>query len=157
MRVLKTITDFCSVVIILVLGTTLLLLILPLYLILLPFIKRNERKFEAAYCNFLNTQNENTFFVYTSKKKTKKFVEDALLPNFRKEIKVVFLDGETPRSDLETRFVSRLLNDQKVVGGFPWLIKISSGRPVVNSLNNTVYNAMRDGNPQAILSLINSQ
>lgn len=156
MKALKTITDFCAIVLFLALGTTLFLFILPLYLIAIPFLKRNDRKFEAAYRNFLNTQNEQTFFVYTSKKKTRKYVEDALLPNFQKEIKVVFLDGKIPRSELETRFISRLLDDQKVVGGFPWLIKISGGRPIVNSLNNTVYNAMRDDNPHAILSLINS-
>lgn len=156
MKALKTITDFCAIVLLLLIGTALFLLILPLYLILLPFLKYNDRKFEAAYRNFLNTQNGHTFFVYTSKKKTRKFVEDAFLPNLQNEIEVVFLDGKIPRSELETRFISRLLDDQKVVGGFPWLIKISGGRPAVNSLNNKVYNAMRDDNPHAILSLINS-
>jgi hypothetical protein len=148
--------DICSIALLLVMGIILFLIALPIYFIALPFLKQRDEKFEAAYLDFLSEQNANKFFIYTNKKKNRKFVEEVIIPNLHEEIKVIFLEGKIPRSEFEIRLVSRLLNDQKIAGGFPWLINISDSKVHAYSINNAVYNAMRGGNPQAVLSLINS-
>ena len=140
----------CAIVVVLI------LFVFPIYLISLPFSQYRNRKFDDEYREFLVTQNDSLFFVYTNKRKTMKFVEELILPNINKEIKIIFLEGKTPRTDLDGQYISRLLNGPKVVGGFPWLIKISNCEPQIHSLNNSLYNAIKGQNPQTVLSLINS-
>jgi hypothetical protein len=156
LKSLKTFTKILLVGLLLAMAAVVFVLILPFYMIVLPLSVRNNKKERAAYLDFLDKQSNSIFLVYTSNRKTRGFMEACILPQLNTEIKIVFLEGKRPHTDMEVRFVRKLLNDQKVKGGFPWLMKITDGKVHVTSINNAVYNAMRDSDTQALLFMINS-
>ncbi len=155
MKWLEKFRDISLVAFLLAIGAIMFLLFLPIFILALPFLRSKDKENELEYQDFLRTQNEGKFLVYTNKTKSKAFVENEILPNLDKEIQVIYIEGKAVHTEVNYRIVNRLLYDQKVVGGFPWVIKIASGKPYYTSINNQLSNAIKENNPCKILAIIN--
>ncbi len=135
----------------LALGLVTLALALPLYIVAQPFIPSSTRDFDAGYRDFLALNEGRSFFVYTNKRKPLSFIVQRVLPELPPQIRIVYLEGRTIRTELGHNFISRMLYyDTRARGGFPWLIKISAGKPIVKSINRQLYKAMKHDAPQLI-------
>ena len=64
------------------------------------------------------------------------------MPTLTPDIKVIYLDGKTPKSDYDQGFISKALYSIKDRKGFPYLLKISDGQLIDKSINNDFYNTM---------------
>ena len=64
------------------------------------------------------------------------------MPTLTPDIKVIYLDGKTPKSEYDQGFISKALYSIKDRKGFPYLLKISDGQLIDKSINNDFYNTM---------------
>ena len=126
-------------------GVGLFLLFAPLIILALPFIVWayfDNLAFNRKYKAFLQTIDGTKFFCYNNRTNSKDFIEKNILPALTPDIKVIFLDGKTPKSDYDQSFISKALYSIKDRKGFPYLLKISNGQLIDKSINNDFYNTM---------------
>lgn len=126
-----------------------------MYLLSYPFRRYRERKFDAAYDEYIRTNEGSRYFVYTYKRQTHEFIETEIIPHLGKDVKVVLLGGGYSSPD-GAEFINRIVRMERAKGGYPWLIEISDGKPQAFSLNSAVYKAMKDGDAGGVLGMINS-
>lgn len=125
-------------------GIVLFLIISPFLLIWLPYLKYNNRKIEKAYNDFLDANEGKKFFCYTSKRKSKKIVEELILPELKDDVNIILLDGKKPISDFPVQFISRMLYRIDNVG-FPNIMEIINGNVTDISLKKEFYNELSRG------------
>lgn len=126
-------------------GVGLYLLFAPLIILTLPFIiwsYFNNLAFNKKYKTYLQTINGTNFFCYTSRTSSRDFIEKNIIPTLTPDIKVVYLDGKTPKSDYDQSFISKALYDVKDKTGFPYLLKITNGQLTDKSIKSDFYNTM---------------
>ncbi len=132
-----------------------ILIIILLSPFLIPFIifyYFRNKQFNKDYTEYLITINEANFFCYNNKKISQEFIEKNILPFLSSEIKVIFLDGKTPRSDYDEKYISKLLFSIKEKTGFPYLIKVSNGELLLEkSINAEFYNTLNQSKDLSIL------
>jgi hypothetical protein len=128
-----------------ILGVGLYILFAPLLLLLSTFIIYayfDNHAFNKKYKTYLQTINGTNFFCYNNRTNSKDFIEKNILPTLTPDIKVIYLDGKTPKSDYDQSFISKALYSIKDRKGFPYLLKISDGQLIDKSINNDFYNTM---------------
>jgi len=126
-------------------GVGLYILFAPLIIIALPFIiwsYFDNLAFNRKYKDYLQTISGTNFFCYNNRTNSKDFIEKNILPTLTPDIKVIYLDGKTPKSDYDQGFISKALYSIKDRKGFPYLLKISDGQLIDKSINNDFYNTM---------------
>lgn len=139
---MNTIFDNFMQVLITVNIVSLFLWLSPLVIVLFVLGYFRTIKSEREYEDFLLTIDGTKFFCYNNRKKNKEFIEKIILPTLSSDIKVIYLDGKTPKSDYDQKFISRLLYSIKDRKGFPYLLKISNGQLVDKSISNDFYKTM---------------
>lgn len=126
-------------------GVGLYILFAPLLILFLPFMIYgyfDNLVFNRRYKAYLQTIDGTNFFCYNNRTNCKDFIEKNILPTLTPDIKVIYLDGKTPKSDYEQSFISKALYSIKDRKGFPYLLKISNGQLIDKSINNDFYNTM---------------
>ena len=126
-------------------GIGLYLLFAPLFFLAIPFIiwsSIDNLAFNRKYKKYLQSIEGTIFLCYNNKTKSKDFIEKNILPTLNPDIKVIFLDGKTPKSDYDQSFISKALYSIKDRKGFPYLLKISNGKLMDKSINNDFYNTI---------------
>ena len=126
-------------------GAGLYILFVPLLILFLPiFIWSyfDNISFNRKYRDYLQTINGTNFFCYNNRTNSKDFIEKNILPTLTPDIKVIYLDGKTPKSDYNQGFISKALYSIQDRNGFPYLLKISEGKLIDKSINNDFYNTM---------------
>ncbi|OYU96636.1 MAG: hypothetical protein CFE21_09315 [Bacteroidetes bacterium B1(2017)] len=98
--------------------------------------------FNKKYKEFILTHDGANFFCYNNRKNSKDYIEKNILPTLSPDIKVIYLEGRTPKSDYEQSFISKVLYSIKDQKGFPYLLKISEGQVIDKSINHDFYNTM---------------
>ncbi|MBI3520026.1 MAG: hypothetical protein HY062_11800 [Bacteroidetes bacterium] len=101
-----------------------------------------HRSFIKKYNQYLQTIDGTNFFCYNNRTNSKLFIEAKILPMLGKDIKIIYLDGKTPKSQYEQKYISHALYSIQDKKGFPYLLKISGGQLVDKSINNDFYNTM---------------
>jgi hypothetical protein len=152
MTPLKNIGQTIIIVILLLVGLGIFILFSPL--IILWNINNNfdERAFNKKYIAFLQEIDGMKFFCYNNNTKSQNYIEGNILPILQRDVQVIFLDGKIPKSDYETKFISRMLYSIRNKKGFPYLLKVSNGQLIDESVNNDFYNTMNQGKDINILS-----
>ncbi len=126
-------------------GVGLYILFAPLIILALPFIiwsYFDNIAFNKKYKTYLHTINGTNFFCYNNRTNSKDFIEKNILPTLSPDIKVIYLDGKTPKSDYDQSFISKVLYSIKDRKGFPYLLKITDGQLIDKSINNDFYNTI---------------
>ncbi len=100
----------------------------PLVIVLFVLGYLRTIKSEKEYVKFLREIDGTKFFCYNNRKKNKDFIEKNILQTLPSDIKVIYLEGKTPKSDYDQKFISVLLYSIKDRKGFPYLLKISNGQ-----------------------------
>ena len=116
----------------------LLPLIIPSILWLKHLSKKATQAFLAEYQTFLNENEGQEFFCYTSRKNSKNWIEQELLPKLKDDIEIIFLDGRTPISKSPQKFISHSLYRIESIG-FPNVMKVVNGKMLDSSLHNELY------------------
>ena len=131
-----------------IIGISLVIVfVIPLIIIFSPFIiiigiynSLNDKVFEKAYKEYLNSINGTFFFCYNNRKNSQKFIEEKLLPVLSKDVKLIFLNGKKVESNFEQKYMSKALYSIKDRKGFPYLLKVSNGTIIDKSINKEFYN-----------------
>ena len=126
-------------------GIGLFLLFSPLLILFIPSVIYgyfDNIAFNKKYKKYLLTIDGTNFFCYNNRTNSKDFIEKNILPTLTSDIKVIYLDGKTPKSDYDQSFISKALYCIKDRNGFPYLLKISDGQLIDKSINNDFYNTM---------------
>lgn len=129
------------------LGIIFMLILLPFYLIAQPFIWLSKKIRERQFNKYLKQLEGKNFFCYNNKPKSFEFIEQNIIPNLSASIEVIFLDGKTPESGYERKFVSQTLYKFKNYQGFPHLLKVRNGNAIDESLNNELFNTINQNKP----------
>jgi len=147
----KAIIEFCLAVSVLLIF---LICAVPIFILCLPLILYGNRKHKLAYQDFLKENEGCCYFVYTDKRKTKDFIEGHILPALPSEIKVVSIRDKKFLSPDNGIYVLQLVESTVVWGGYPILIKITSGKPCALSVNNKTYESIQKESPEILLNNI---
>lgn len=144
-----------------ILLSFLILIIILLSPLIIPFIITfyfRDKKINKKYTEYLVSINEVNFFCYNNKKNSQEFIEKNILPFLSSEISVIFLDGKTPKSDYEEKYISKLLYTIKEKTGFPYLLKVSKGELLLEtSINADFYNTLNQSKDLSpLINKINS-
>lgn len=123
-------------------GGIFMLILLPFILIAQPFIWIGNLIRERQFQEYLTRLEGKNFFFYNNKSKSLDFIETNILPNLPKSVEVIFLNGRTPESPYERKFISHALYRLKDYHGFPHLLKIRNGLTFDKSLNNELFNTI---------------
>lgn len=135
-------------------GIIIFIALIPILLIVMPFLTFENRKFDKEYQEFLNNNNGKKFFCYTSRKYVCDFVENRILPLMDNDINVIFLNGKIPKSNFPERFISRMLIRIDNIG-FPNIMKIVDGKVIDISLKREFYRELnKDAEVSKITNLI---
>lgn len=152
MRTLKNISQTIAIAILLLVGLGIFILLSPLIILFNVYLYFNELTFNKKYIDFLEKIDGIKFFCYNNNAKSQRYIEGNILPILQTDIQVIFLDGKIPKSEYETKFISRMLYSIKNKKGFPYLLKVSNGQLIDESVNNEFYNTMNQSKDINILS-----
>lgn len=136
-----------------VVGVLIGLLLLPFFVLGLPFWYYQRKRSEKAYAGFLKLYEGANFFCYNNRKNSQEFTERALIPELDPRIAIVFLEGRTVKSaDYPEAFLSMALYRLKHYSRFPHLMKIREGKMIDMSINSLFFAVKNQG--QAIEKLL---
>jgi len=124
-----------------------MLISLPFMLIAQPFIWFGNGIRKRQFKAYLPQLEGKNFFCYNNKSKSLDFIEHNILPNLPESVEVIFLNGRTPESAYERKFISYALYGLKNYHGFPHLLKIRNGSTFDESLNNELFNTIHQNKP----------
>lgn len=139
---------FKDILLVILIGTPLFLITIPFVLIAMPFTYFQNRVFEKKYANFLNEINGTNFFCYNSRKNSKKYIDENIIPYLSDKIDIVYLNGKMVESKYQSEFISATLYRLKNYRRFPHLMKIRDGKLIDKSINNPFYNILNLNKPK---------
>lgn len=129
------------------LSVVVIVILFPILILSAPFNWIEERKFKKDYQEFLIRMDGKNFFCYNSRSKSLEFIRQNVIPNLPGSVEVIFLNGRTPESAYERKFISHALYNLKSYKGFPHLFKIRNEIIVDISLNNELFNVIDQSQP----------
>lgn len=126
------------------------LLLLPI--ILLDFVVTELRSY-LEFRKFLKIYRGARFFCYKSRRNSKPFIEEFVLPALDPEVHIIYLEGQSPVSNLDRRLVSQILRHMGGPSNLPGLARFADGRMVVVSLHDELYQTLNQArNPATTFS-----
>lgn len=117
-----------------------MLVCMPLFLVAKAFGWFFNKSREKEYKKYINQIEGKNFFCYNNKAQSLEFIKYHILPNLPTSVEVIFLDGKTPVSEYELKFISRTLYNFKDYQGYPHLFKVRNGNIIGESINNELFN-----------------
>lgn len=153
---LKKIGLFIGALIVYLILMGLVICFTPILIPIVVYSSISYYFFKKEYKAYLQRINGTKFFCYNNRSNSKLFIENSILPMLSKDIKLIYLDGRTPKSKYDQKFISHALHCIKDRKGFPYLLKVSGGQLSDMSINNAFYNTMNQGKDiSQLLSKIN--
>ena len=131
---------------VMIVGISFLIVLMPFILLFLVYAYFKNKLFLKDYKNYLQTINGTKFFCYNNRKTGINFIEENIIPKISSDIKIIFLNGTTPESEYETKYISEALYKIKDRKGFPYLLKVEKKQIIDKSINKIVYNAICQNN-----------
>lgn len=114
---------------------------------------RKKRK----YASFLSENEAAEFFCYTNRKNSSHYVNTRILPELDKNIHIILLNGKTPVSEFDEKYISQMLYNIEDVG-FPNLMKIAKGKVFDISLHDELYNTINQDKPaEEFMAILNQK
>jgi hypothetical protein len=144
-RILSSTKEVLTIALLVVVAVAFLIVLLPVIVLMLIGEAINRPKRDKEYYDYLKLIDGTCFFCYNNRRDIQAFIEGNIVSMLDPNIKVIFLNGKEPVSDYEQGIVSRMLYSIQDRRGFPYLIKVCGGQLVDKSINNDVYNTMRQG------------
>jgi hypothetical protein len=138
----KLFTYLSDFIFLVVLAPFIFIFTMLTFLFLLPISYFQNKINEKAYSEFLKANNGKNFFCYNNKVKAQFFIEENILPNLRKDIHIVFVNGRQVESEFGSEAISKALREFKHYQKFPHLMKIRNGEVIDVSINNHFYNTL---------------
>lgn len=129
------------------LGIIFMLISIPIFLITKPFIWFSKKNRERQFKKFIKQMEGKNFFCYNNKSKSLEFIKHHIIPNLPASVEVIFIDGKTPKSEYERKFISHFLYKFKNYQGFPHLFKVRNWNVADESLNNELFNIINQNKP----------
>lgn len=126
----------------LVIFGILLIIVLPIFILSLPFLLILNYEHERKYKQFLKEQEGKQFFCYNNRKKNVHFIQKEVLPKLPDQVTILYLEGKNLVPEPETEFFSYMIANIKNKVGFPYLLKIENGQLIDKSVNNTCFNVI---------------
>ena len=87
----------------------LVILLSPIIIFFIIFGPLHNKILKKQYQQYLSTINGVHFFCYNNKSSSKDYIETHILPNLSDEINIIFLNGKTPISKFNQKFISYAL------------------------------------------------
>ncbi|MCV6631165.1 MAG: hypothetical protein OIF50_15040 [Flavobacteriaceae bacterium] len=140
--------NILAIVLFIIIGIPIFILFLPVMIVLYPIRYFQRKRFEKKYAEFLSENSGKNFFCYNNRKKSKKYIEDKIIPRLTGEVEIVYLNGKKVESDYKAEFISEALYKLKTYSGFPHLMKIRDGKLIDKSINNPFYNVLNMNQPK---------
>jgi hypothetical protein len=145
------------IIFLIIVGIALSILFLPIILVYLIFEFFQKKRFKKRYSDYLVSIEGKKFFCYNNRKNNHHYIEKNIIPNLRNDIEPLFLEGKRIRNEDNREYISHMLRNVSKRKGFPYLIKISNGKAVDESINNEFYNfKSQNKNPEDLIVLINT-
>ncbi|RQO64006.1 hypothetical protein DBR40_26705 [Pedobacter sp. KBW01] len=152
----EKINDFLTIVIIIPIVMLFLLFFLPFIVIHKINYYFEKKKTNKLYIDYLLKIDGHKFFCYNNRKDVQEFIEKQIIPTLPKDVKLIFLDGRTPKSEYTESFASTILYRIQNQVGFPYLLRIQEGSVLEKSINNELYNSLNQGhNNEPLYDAIN--
>ncbi|MGM9479103.1 hypothetical protein ACS5PU_21965 [Pedobacter sp. GSP4] len=141
----EKINDILTIVIIIPIVLLFLLFFLPFVLIDNINCYFKQKKTDKLYIDYLRQIDGHKLFCYNNRRHVQEFIEKQVIPTLPKDVKLIFLDGKTPKSEYSDRLASTILYRIQNQVGFPYLLKIQDGIVHEKSINNELYNNLNQG------------
>ncbi|SDG18640.1 hypothetical protein SAMN05421827_10461 [Pedobacter terrae] len=141
----EKINDFLTIAVIITIAVLFLLFFLPFIMISKINYYFEKKKTDKLYTDYLLKIDGHKFFCYNNKKHAQEFIENQIIPTLPKDVKIIFLDGRTPRSEYTKSFASKILYRIQNQVGFPYLLRVQEGIVLEKSINNELYNSLNQG------------
>lgn len=139
---MKRVIEILKLLSLVLLAGIFVLVSLPFMIIAQPFIWIGNWVRERQFRKYLKQLEGKNFFCYNNKSKSIEYIQQYVLPSLPYSVEVIFLNGKTPESDYEQKFISNALFKFKNYHGFPHLLKIRNGVTLDESVNNELFNTM---------------
>lgn len=136
-----------DVLVIILLGL-LFVLFAPIILLYLIYAYIRSLIDEWRFKRYLRANEGATFFAYTNKASSKRYVEENILPHLPIDTKVIHLAGKKGRVHMggDLGLLAYVVSSMRETdGGFPYASKIVNGVLVTQSMNDRLYSAIRRG------------
>src|SRR4051812_37923817 len=92
-----------GLVILLIIGF--IILFSPLIILLLIWFGIKGNLFGKEYSEYLTKINGTKFFCYNNRTNSQLYIEEQIIPLLPEEINIIFLDGKTPKSKFEQKYI----------------------------------------------------
>lgn len=129
----------------------LLPLIIAIIVIVIPFAILDDFRSKRMLKKWLRNNNYSYFFIYTTGKRKRKFIESSVLPQLNKGIELATFNGKEFSGFIDTK-IARMLSiyDNH---GFPIIGKIEEGKITHESLKVEFHEmVIRDKSERAFIS-----
>lgn len=124
-----------------------MVIFLPIMIIVAPFAYYANLTRERELNKYLSRLGDKNFFCYNNRPDAKEFIEKELIPKLDKGIELIYLDGHQPKSSYVQDHISLALYKLKNYSRFPHLLKIRNGQMIDESVNNELFNTMKQNKP----------
>lgn len=132
------------------------IILLPILIPMMIYGSIQGYSFRKKFRAYLQSIEGQKFFVYNSRTNSHSYIKHTILPQLPKDIELVYLNGRTPESRFERKYISHALYSIKDRKGFPYLLKIENGKMIDKSINNAFYNTKNQNKDiQLLLNQIN--
>jgi len=138
--------------------TTLIVILVLSLLFGLVYIKVgfDEKRFKKKYEAFLEKMNGAGFLFYNNRINSIDFVEKAIAPALKSDVKMIPVTRSKIVGDGSDCF-GKMLEDVETRNGFPYLAKVIDGNVLTESINSQFYNVMNGKKPiEPLLDRINA-
>ena len=143
---MKTIKNILSAILIGILFLCLIIIVIPFFIIVSPFLWVKDKRFKKEYNEYLQTIEGKNFFCYNNRKNGREYIEEQIIPNLPSEVEVVYLNGRKIESQMyEPKYLSKAFYGFKNYTKFPQLLKIRRGKAIDCSLNSELFNCLNQG------------
>jgi len=154
---LETVKKIGIIALIIIIGVPLIIVFLPIFILVYPFLFIERKLFEKKYSSFLHENNGLYFFCYNNRKNSKAYIENEIIPNLTDSIEIVYLNGKKLESEYNNEFIGEALRKLKNYKRFPHLMKIRNGKLIDKSINNPFYNVLNQNkSKKELLNQINT-
>lgn len=143
--------DIITIIILVSIGLVLLLICSPMIIISMISDHIEKKKNDKLYLEYLLEIDGHKLFCYNNRRDCQEFIEKYIIPTLPSEVKLIFLDGRSPKSDYSQRFASTVLYKIENQVGFPYLLKVQNGIVLEKSVNNELYNSLNQGHDIQVL------
>jgi hypothetical protein len=123
-----------------------MIVLLPIIIPLIIYRYFQQKVENHRFVEFLKQNEGMKFFCYTARRTSVEYVKENIIPFLPPHTRVVYLGDSKKIFTMgeDVPFLQRLVATMRMTnGGYPYVSKISSGKPETISINSRLYGAIR--------------